>query len=230
MSHGDRIVEPPPKLHPAGPLRELPLSRPSATAPGCWASSSIPRSRTRPDGQTPPRQLRPPGMRGAGGSGRRPTSSRKPSRASARRWAAAGSYAPYPDGGRFGSGGRAGPQGRPAASSPAYSLTTALMRRDEPAQVVDAFDRHIGLDLVHVSAAGELPRRARGRYGPGGEAAAHRPGVHRGLRRAGGQHGAGRFPGPGHTLPRRDREPGPTTTRCRRRSRPTTTSAACRRT
>ena len=61
-----------------------------------------------------------------------------------------------------------------------------LLRKDEAEQVVETFGGHFHVPLVHVAGAGALPRAARGRRRPRGEAEADRRGVHPRLRGGGG--------------------------------------------
>ena len=85
-------------------------------------------------------------------------------------------------------------------------VDNGLMRRGEPDQVVDTFNRHLEIDLRHVDAAENFLGELAGVTDPEEEAAAHWPGLHRGIRRPGRLSGPGRLPGPGHSLPRRHRE------------------------
>ena len=57
-----------------------------------------------------------------------------------------------------------------------------FLRKDEAAQVVETFEGHFHVPLVHVDGRGAVPRSARGRGRPGGEAQGDRRGVHPGLR------------------------------------------------
>ena len=53
-----------------------------------------------------------------------------------------------------------------------------LLRMSEAEQVVEAFEEHFHVPLVHVEARRAVPRRAGGRHRPRAEAAHHRRGVH----------------------------------------------------
>ena len=75
-------------------------------------------------------------------------------------------------------------------------VDNGLMRHGEPDEVVDTFNQHLEIDLSARRRCRELPWRARRGYGPGGEAAAHRPGLHRSIRRPGSLTGPGRLSWP----------------------------------
>ena len=68
------------------------------------------------------------------------------------------------------------------------------------------FRGHFNIPLVHVDASRPLPRRARRRHRPRGQAQDHRRALHRGVRGGGQEARRRRVPGPGHALSRRDRE------------------------
>ena len=80
-----------------------------------------------------------------------------------------------------------------------------FLRKDEAVQVVETFEGHFHVPLVHVSRGGAVPRAARRRLRPRAEAQGDRRGVHPRLR--GGVDAARRDPAPrpGHALLGRDR-------------------------
>ena len=80
-----------------------------------------------------------------------------------------------------------------------------LLRKDEAEQVVETFDGHFHVPLVHVQAQERFLDAARRRHRPGGEAQDHRRGVHPRLRGRGAQARRRPLPRPGHALLRRDR-------------------------
>ena len=81
-----------------------------------------------------------------------------------------------------------------------------LLRLNEAKEVVSLFRGHFNIPLVHVDAQRALPRRARRQDRPRGQAQDHRRALHRRVRRGGQEARRRRVPGPGHALPRRDRE------------------------
>ena len=80
-----------------------------------------------------------------------------------------------------------------------------LLRKDEATQVVEAFEGHFHVPLVHVDAADALPRAAGGRDRARGEAQDHRRRVHPRLRGGGGPPRRDPLPRPGDALLGRDR-------------------------
>ncbi len=100
-------------------------------------------------------------------------------------------------------------------------------RRTRPSRSSRRSRGHFHVPLVHVAGAGAVPRAARGRRGPGGEAHADRRGVHPRLRGGGAEARRRPPPRPGDALLGRDRV-GRHGRASRRRSRRTTTSAGCR--
>ena len=63
-------------------------------------------------------------------------------------------------------------------------VDTGLMRQGEAEEVVTLFRDHYNIPLIHADESDALPRRARGRHRPRGQAQDHRAAVHRGLRGA----------------------------------------------
>ena len=81
-----------------------------------------------------------------------------------------------------------------------------LLRKDEAAQVVETFEGHFHVPLVHVDAADAVPRAARGRHRARGEAArSSARSSSASSRRRRTKLGAHTLPRPGHALLRRDR-------------------------
>ena len=88
-------------------------------------------------------------------------------------------------------------------------VDNGLLRRGEPQRVVETFEKHLGMRLVHVDAVDSFLGRLAGVDRPRGEAAHRRRRVHPHLRPGSAQARAHRLPGPGHALPGRDREHQP---------------------
>ena len=84
-------------------------------------------------------------------------------------------------------------------------VDTGLLRQGEGEQVVETFQRHQRIELIHVRAADRFFERLAGRHRPRGQAQDHRRAVHPHLR-GDGRRARGRpLPRAGHALPRRDR-------------------------
>ena len=218
------------RLRPAGRDRHLPDRRRQAPRRGrSTASSSTPRSRTRPYGAADPGQLPRPGLRQPGhveDGGVHRASRRARSRARSGR--ATGSSAASP----------AASIRRSCAALLAQAIgpqvvcifvDNGLLRAGERAAVAEAFGDHFERRPARRRRrASGSSRRSRGVTDPQEKRRPDRPHVHRRLQRRGEVDPRRPVPGPGDALPRRDRERRRPPTARPRRSSTTTTSAACR--
>ena len=85
-------------------------------------------------------------------------------------------------------------------------VDTGLLREGEPEQVEETFGRHFRVPLVHVKAADRFLAKLAGVTDPEDKRKRDRRGVHPRLRGGRARARGGAVPGPGHALPRRDRE------------------------